>query len=212
MVLLEALVTFGPGVREIPGDSGRFRGIQKFKITKICPRKKNKKNQEPVASASPDALPQGLTQDENTKVGEVLPTYPSGTTLEDTALRTLLALPPSLIRRVSLSLKKLVSLGDIHVGTCFSGCDILHHALKSMSRAWKLLFNIHINFELRFQCESDVEKQVFLVSEVPASPQLFNDAAELGSTLALNVKTQRREAVPWVFLLVGGFGCVDKSS
>lgn len=99
----------------------------------------------------------------------------------------------------------------IHIGTGFSGCDIAWAVLKRLQRFWSQTFEIQLDFELTFSCESDEEKMRWLMTQHSEAQRLFRDMAELGGTRAYCLKAKARELVPPVDIFLAGFVCTSRS-
>lgn len=97
------------------------------------------------------------------------------------------------------------------VGTGFSGCEIAWKALSLLKARWETSFEISLSFNLAFSCESDPDKQRWLLEQPDAAPRLFRDMAELQSTKAFCMRTRTRELVPFVDIFLGGFVCTSRS-
>lgn len=100
----------------------------------------------------------------------------------------------------------------LHIGTAFSGTDIIVHLLKTFSECWAELFNSRVQFVSRYACDSDPEVQQFLMNHVLSRDcALFQDVEHLARASALNLMTNKVEIVPYADIFVAGITCTDRA-
>ena len=86
--------------------------------------------------------------------------------------------------------------------------------LNPFSYFWysmRKLFNLRIKTCQKFMCESDPKKQLFLRLTNPNGGILIGNALDLVKPVVKNVFDGVMSAIPWTFILVGGFVCSDKA-
>jgi hypothetical protein len=130
--------------------------------------------------------------------------------LHRAGLKMYRALPPSMLLKFSTALRRFMPV-VITYATCFSGTDISDEVFSALRSTWGTMFHLNVAFQQAFQCENDPEKQEYLRAINKGSPILFGNAADLQNPIGNNLKTGKNCIVPWVFLLIAGFVCADKS-
>lgn len=102
--------------------------------------------------------------------------------------------------------------GVINIGTVCSGTDAPVLVWLALRQALHEACGVTLIVQHSFSCEKDERKQRFIRSVFPDVPRLYEDCCELGEAEAADVITGKRQAVPSVAALFGGFPCTDASS
>ena len=101
-------------------------------------------------------------------------------------------------------------MGLIEWGTVFTGCGIAEEAIDALKAVWMNLYCLEVHLTQVLMCESDACKIRFLLKTNPCE-FLSADAADLTKPTAVNARTGLKDIVPFVFMLIAGFMCCDKT-
>ena len=83
--------------------------------------------------------------------------------------------------------------------------------LERLADVWAQTYSIRVNFELKFACENNTDKQAWLQQQHTELKVIFADMQDLKSTRAMNVITGLMTLVPRVDVFIVGPTCVDRS-
>ena len=100
---------------------------------------------------------------------------------------------------------------EVSVGTAFSGSDIVHMVVKSLSEYWADAFNIEVKFKKAFACESHPDR-IKHIKRALQPDHIFVDAAELCCERVHDHMSGERKPIPWVDVFAAGFPCQSRSS
>ena len=100
--------------------------------------------------------------------------------------------------------------GVCHVGTLFSGSDMIRPMLEQLSLFWKYTYDVSLTFVFLFAAEANEGKQAFLQDHARADV-VFRRAEDCSEPMAESCITGDQCIVPWVHWLWAGFPCVSKS-
>ena len=81
--------------------------------------------------------------------------------------------------------------------------------MDALSQTWESEFGVSINFRIRYAVEMDPRKREFIIAESEAE-HVFDAVQSVAGTTAWCYRHKKQVVIPWVFLLVAGFPCVDR--
>ena len=83
--------------------------------------------------------------------------------------------------------------------------------MDCVGEAFRCYTGRDIKYETLWACEADEAKQSFIRAQFPLLPAMYEDAAHLANSMAHNLITNRKEAIPYVDWFVAGPTCTSRS-
>ena len=97
-------------------------------------------------------------------------------------------------------------------GSTHSGSEVMRQGLQAIELTWAHEFAARVTFPSAYAAEQDVPKQHFILAHQPSVRHLFASCSAVLQSRAVNLRTDRMEAVPHAPGCVQGFTCVSRSS
>jgi hypothetical protein len=109
------------------------------------------------------------------------------------------------------SLRATSGRGKISLGTGFTGSGVVMKWIDSLTSYWKTAYNVAVEVEELFQCDSDPDVQDFCTTEWGDCELLFRRVEDPSCPRAFDCKSGSFKPIPFVDIFIGGFVCKTKS-